>query len=193
MARNAKVERKTQETDIVVELNLGGSGSVSSASTGLRFFDHMLESFGKHSKFDLVVKGKGDLGVDEHHLVEDVGICLGEALAKAIGDKKGIRRFGFAVVPMDDALAAVAVDLSGRSYLVYDAKLRGRKVGGVSDENFEHFFESFAKAAGMNVNARAEGKNDHHKVEALFKALAVALRDAVRVEGRELPTTKGKL
>ncbi|MBI5159009.1 imidazoleglycerol-phosphate dehydratase HisB [Candidatus Micrarchaeota archaeon] len=193
MIRKVKVERKTRETDISVELNLDGGGSVSSARTGLRFFDHMLESFGKHSKFDLRVQGKGDLEVDEHHLVEDVGICLGEAIAKALGGKKGVRRFGFALVPMDDALARVAVDLSGRSYLVYEVKLRGRKVGDVSGENFEHFFESFAKAAGVNVNAWVDGKNDHHKVEALFKALAVALRDAVRVEGKLLPTIKGKL
>ncbi|MEM4389971.1 MAG: imidazoleglycerol-phosphate dehydratase HisB [Candidatus Micrarchaeia archaeon] len=207
MARRASIERKTRETSVQMELNVDGRGRTSIA-TGIRFLDHMLESLARHALFDLKVKASGDVDVDEHHLVEDVGICLGKCLAKALGEKEGIRRFGDAIVPMDEAVATVGLDASGRGYLVLDfgprwpgppwgglqkARWRGMKVGDIAIENIEHFVDSLARNAGLNINAKVEGKNAHHMVEALFKALALALREAVRVEGKGIPSTKGKL
>jgi len=193
MARKAFVERRTRETRIEMRLSLDGRGSAS-VSTGLKFFDHMLETLARHALFDLRLKATGDIEVDEHHLVEDVGICLGKAIAQALGDKKGIRRFGDAAVPMDDALASVALDMSGRAYLVYAVEFKRAKIGDVREENFEHFFDSLAKSAGMNLNVKAEGKNDHHKIEAVFKALAKSLREAVGKDARvAIASTKGKL
>jgi len=191
--RNAKIERKTKETQISLELNLDGNGK-SSIDTPLKFLNHMLENFSKHSRFDLNVIARGDVEVDDHHLVEDVGICLGRALEKALGDKKGITRMGCAIVPMDDALATVALDLSGRAYAKINipfSEFKEGKLGDLSKENIPHFFESFALNGKFNLHMKVEGKNDHHKVEACFKALAKALYDAVYPSGSEIPSTKG--
>jgi imidazoleglycerol-phosphate dehydratase len=184
--------RKTSETDVKISLNLDGNGK-SDVSTGIEFLDHMLNSFARHSFFDLEVKAEGDTGVDDHHTVEDVGILLGDVFKEAIGDKRGIKRMSHAIVPMDDALATVAVDISGRSYSVMNFTFKKGKVGDLSTENVEHFFESFANSARININAKIEGENDHHKIEALFKAFARALSDASRVEHDTIPSTKGVL
>ncbi|MBP2046020.1 imidazoleglycerol-phosphate dehydratase [Methanobacterium aggregans] len=184
--------RKTSETDIKISLNLDGNGN-SDVSTGIEFFDHMLNSFTKHGFFNLEVKAEGDIGVDDHHTVEDVGILLGNVFKEAIGDKRGIKRMSHAIIPMDDALATVAIDISGRSYAVMNFTFKKAKVGDLSTENVEHFFESFANSAGININAKAEGENDHHKIEALFKAFARALSDASHVEHDTIPSTKGVL
>jgi imidazoleglycerol-phosphate dehydratase len=192
--RSAKVHRKTAETDVRVELYLDGGGKAA-VRTSLRFLDHMLENLAKHSGFGLKVRAKGDVDVDDHHLVEDVGICLGEALLGALGDKRGINRMAHAIVPMDDAKAEVSVDLSGRPYAKIElpfSQFSERRVGDVSKENIEHFLESFAVNGRFNLNARVEGRNDHHKVEAAFKALAKALKEAVKVTGRGIPSTKGR-
>jgi len=191
--RKAKVKRCTRETEVEVELNLDGNGK-SRIETPLKFLNHMLETLAKHSGFDLNVKGRGDVEVDDHHLVEDLGIVLGEALNKALGDKKGINRMGYFIVPMDEAKATVAVDLSGRPFAVINlpfSEFHERKVGDVSKENIEHFLTSFALSGKFNLHVEVEGKNDHHKVEACFKALAKALALAVKVTGREVPSTKG--
>ena len=190
--RKKELMRKTSETDVKISLNLEGNGR-SDVSTGIEFFDHMLNSFARHSFFDLEVKAEGDTGVDDHHTVEDVGILLGDVFKEAIGDKRGIKRMSHAIVPMDDALATVAVDVSGRSYSVMNFKFKKSKVGDLSTENVEHFFESFANSARININARVEGENDHHQIEALFKAFARALSDASRVEHDTIPSTKGVL
>lgn len=190
--RKKELMRKTSETDVKISLNLDGNGR-SDVSTGIEFFDHMLNSFARHSFFDLEVKAEGDTGVDDHHTVEDVGILLGDVFKEAIGDKRGIKRMSHAIVPMDDALATVAVDVSGRSYSVMNLKFKKSKVGDLSTENVEHFFESFANSARININAKVEGENDHHKIEALFKAFARALSDASRVEHDTIPSTKGVL
>ena len=190
--RKKELMRKTSETDVKISLNLEGNGR-SDVSTGIEFFDHMLNSFARHSFFDLEVKAEGDTGVDDHHTVEDVGILLGDVFKEAIGDKRGIKRMSHAIVPMDDALATVAVDVSGRSYSVMNFKFKKSKVGDLSTENVEHFFESFANSARININAKVEGENDHHKIEALFKAFARALSDASRVEHDTIPSTKGVL
>ncbi|MBD3389134.1 MAG: imidazoleglycerol-phosphate dehydratase HisB [Candidatus Altiarchaeales archaeon] len=193
--RAAKVERKTKETEITLELNLDGKGK-SDVETPLKFLDHMLESFSKHSGFDLKVKAEGDVEVDDHHLVEDIGIVLGEAFLKALGDKKGIARMSHSIVPMDDSKAEVSVDLSGRPYAVVElpfSEFEERKVGDVSKENIEHLLESFALNGRFNLNVKVEGKNDHHKVEATFKALAKALKESAAVVGDGIPSTKGKL
>ncbi len=193
--RRAKVARKTGETDVRVEISLDGQGKTR-VRTELRFLDHMLANFAKHSGFTLRVSAKGDVDVDDHHLVEDMGICLGEALLKALGDKRGINRMGHAIVPMDDARAEAAVDLSGRPYAkirIPFSQFRERRVGDVSKENIEHFLESFALNGRFNLNLRVEGKNDHHKVEAAFKALAKAMRMAAAVTGDGIPSTKGRL
>lgn len=192
MERKEQLERKTTETDIEISLNLDGKGDYQ-VNTGIEFFDHMLNSFAKHGFFDLTVKAKGDTRVDDHHTVEDVGILLGEVFNGAIGDKKGIKRMAHAIIPMDDALATVAIDISGRSYAVLDLDFKKAKVGDLSTENVEHFFDSFAASAGININARVEGENDHHKIEALFKAFARALKDATRIEHDVIPSTKGVL
>lgn len=190
MLRKKKSRRKTSETDIEITFNLDGHGK-SEIKTGIEFFDHMLNSFAKHGFFDLEIIAKGDTGVDDHHTVEDVGILLGETFNETIGDKKGIKRMAHSIIPMDDALATVAVDISGRSYTVLDLNFNKSKVGDLSTENVEHFLDSFASAAKININAKVEGENEHHKIEALFKALAKALREASRIEHNEIPSTKG--
>ncbi len=189
--RSSKVTRKTNETEIEVKITLEGSGNTD-INTGIAFFDHMLNSFAKHGSFDLVVKAQGDLSVDDHHTIEDVGIALGSALGKALGDKKGIERFGEASVPMDEALATVAIDLSGRSFLAFEASFGG-KIGGFNPQNTRHFFESLTGNAGINAHMDVKGENDHHKNEALFKAFGIALKRAVRISGESVPSTKGVL
>jgi len=190
--RKKTLSRKTSETDIKITLDLDGKGQFNN-ETGIEFFDHMLDSFAKHGYFNLEIKAKGDVGVDDHHTAEDVGILLGEVYNKAIGDKKGIKRMAHAIVPMDDALATVAVDISGRSYSVLSIGFNKPKVGDLSTENVEHFFESFANSARININAKVEGDNDHHKIEALFKSFARALKDASTIEHDSIPSTKGIL
>ncbi|HOI72033.1 MAG TPA: imidazoleglycerol-phosphate dehydratase HisB [Methanobacterium sp.] len=190
MERKKKLSRKTNETDITIFLNLDGEGK-SQINTGIEFFDHMLESFARHSLFDLEVEAVGDLGIDDHHTVEDIGILLGEALNEALGNKKGVRRMAHALIPMDEALAMVALDLSGRSYTILDLPFKNVKVGELSTENVGHFLESLAQNGKLNLHARCEGENDHHQIEALFKALARALHDATRVTHESIPSTKG--
>jgi imidazoleglycerol-phosphate dehydratase/histidinol-phosphatase len=190
--RTAKVERKTSETDISVELNLDGSGK-NSIDTGIGFFDHMLEQIARHGNIDLLIKVKGDLNVDEHHTIEDIAITLGEAFLKAIGSKKGIERYSF-VLPMDDCLAQVALDFGGRAWLIWEAEFLREKVGDVPAEMFPHFFRSFSDSAKCNLNIKADGQNEHHKIEAIFKAFAKALKMAVKqTDNFSLPTTKGSL
>jgi imidazoleglycerol phosphate dehydratase HisB len=190
--RKKTLNRKTSETDISVTMNLDGKGDYD-ISTGIEFFDHMLNSFARHGFIDLTIHANGDTGVDDHHTVEDVGILLGETYKNVIGTKRGIKRFSHAIIPMDDALATVAVDISGRSYAVLNFEFKKPKVGDMSTENVEHFFESFSSSAKININAKVEGDNDHHKIEALFKAFARALKDASLIEHDSLPSTKGSL
>ena len=191
--RSATIRRKTSETDIFVELKLDGTGKCD-VSTGLGFFDHMLNQIGRHSGCDLTIKVIGDLVVDEHHTIEDTGIALGEAIRKALGDKRGIERYGFCL-PMDDCLAQVALDFGGRSWLVWDAKFHREKVGDVPTEMFFHFFKSLSDSALANLNIKAEGTNEHHKIEGIFKAFARALKMAIRKDPfvQSLPSTKGVL
>ena len=190
--RTAKQKRRTKETDIELKLNLDGSGSAD-INTGIAFFDHMLTSLTRHGGLDLTVSARGDVQVDEHHTIEDVGIVLGSALAKALGDKKGIARFGEARIPMDESLAEVALDIGGRSYLTFDAKFMSQKVGDFGTQMTRHFFESLVNNGGINVHMKVEGENDHHKIEALFKAFAVALKRAAALNGGDVPSTKGVL
>jgi imidazoleglycerol-phosphate dehydratase len=190
--RESKLSRKTNETDIELKINLDGSGN-SDITTGIAFFDHMLNSFAKHGSFDLTIKARGDLPVDDHHTVEDAGITLGSAIVKALGDKKGIERFADARVPMDEALASATIDVSGRSFLVFNAKFTNPNIGGLTSQNVRHFFESLVVNAGINAHLEATGDNDHHKAEALFKAFGIALKRAVRVTGSGIPSTKGVL
>jgi imidazoleglycerol-phosphate dehydratase len=189
--RNATVTRKTSETDITVKLNIDGSGKFS-VSTGTQFFDHMLESFARHGGFDLEITATGD---NEHHIVEDVGIALGQALKEAVGDKRGITRFGQAVIPMDEVLVLTSVDLGGRTYTSVGVKFRKKKIEDLSSEMIEHFIESFASEARMNLHIKfLDGRNDHHKAEAIFKSLAVALKMALAKDAKKgLPSTKGVL
>ncbi|MFT3981365.1 MAG: bifunctional histidinol-phosphatase/imidazoleglycerol-phosphate dehydratase HisB [Ferruginibacter sp.] len=191
--RKAVYNRITKETRINVQLSLDGTGE-GGIRTGLHFFDHMLEQLKKHGGLDLVIDARGDLEIDEHHTIEDTAIALGEAFARALGDKRGIERYGF-LLPMDDSLARVAVDFGGRSWLVWKVKFRREKLGDVPTEMFEHFFKSFSDAARCNLNIKATGKNDHHKIEAVFKAFAKAIKMAVQrnAGNNELPTTKGML
>jgi imidazoleglycerol-phosphate dehydratase/histidinol-phosphatase len=192
--RKAKVKRTTKETDILIELNLDGTGKTN-ITTGLAFFDHMLDQLGKHSLADLTIKVKGDLHIDEHHTIEDTALALGEAYLKALGDKKGIERYGW-LLPMDDCLAQVAIDFSGRPWMVWDAEFKREKIGEMPTEMFYHFFKSFSDAAKCNLNIKAEGTNEHHKIEAIFKAFAKAIKMAVRVDAANaqvLPSTKGVL
>ena len=191
--RRAIVQRTTKETDIYVEVNLDGTGKTE-ISTGLGFFDHMLDQIGKHSGMDLVIRVKGDLNVDEHHTIEDTAIALGEALLKALGDKRGIERYGYCL-PMDDCLCSVALDFGGRPWLVWDAEFHREKVGDMPTEMFLHFFKSLSDAARMNLNIKAEGANEHHKIEGIFKALARSVKMAIRrdIYKYELPSTKGLL
>lgn len=191
--RKVTVKRTTKETDILVELNLDGNGKCS-ISTGLKFFDHMLEQIGKHSGCDLTIRVNGDLEVDEHHTIEDTALALGEAFAKALGDKRGIERYGFCL-PMDDSLCSVALDFGGRPWLVYDATFKREYVGDLPTEMILHFFKSLSDAARMNLNIKAEGDNEHHKIEGIFKALAKSIKMAVKrdIYQYELPSTKGVL
>ena len=193
MSRKAKVDRVTKETSVTVDLVLDGSGSAS-AETGLPFFDHMLQQLGTHGGWDLEVRCKGDLEVDSHHTVEDVGLALGEALSVALGDKAGIRRFGHASVPLDEALVSVSLDLSGRPFVTHDVPVEAELIGTYDPGLTEDFVRAFATAAGMTLHARLlGGRSPHHVVEAEFKALARALADACRVEGTATPSTKGTL
>ncbi|WP_326983422.1 bifunctional histidinol-phosphatase/imidazoleglycerol-phosphate dehydratase HisB [Chryseobacterium sp. MYb264] len=191
--RKAKVSRKTNETDIEIEINLDGKGD-SEISTGLYFFDHMLEQISKHGNLDLKIKVNGDLQVDEHHTIEDTGIVLGESVVKALGKKKGIERYGF-LLPMDDCLSQVALDFGGRPWLVWDADFKREKIGDVPTEMFFHFFKSFTDSAKCNVNIKSEGENEHHKIESIFKAFAKAIKMAVKQTDTNfnLPSTKGSL
>lgn len=189
--RKAEVKRTTKETDIYIALNLDGKGDCD-ISTGLGFFDHMLEQIGKHSGTDLIIKVRGDLNVDEHHTIEDTAIALGEALYKALGDKRGIERYGYSL-PMDDCLCSAVLDFGGRPWLVWDADFHRERVGDMPTEMFLHFFKSLSDSAKMNLNIKAEGANEHHKIEGIFKALARALKMAKKrdIFNYELPSTKG--
>lgn len=191
--RTAEIRRTTKETDISVSLNIDGTGQCD-ISTGLGFFDHMLEQIGRHGLFDLTIHVKGDLNVDEHHTIEDTAIVLGECILKALGDKRGIERYGYCL-PMDDCLCLTAIDFGGRPWLVWDAEFKREKIGDVPTEMFLHFFKSLSDAARMNLNIKAEGQNEHHKIEGIFKALARALKMAVKrdIYHFELPSTKGML
>ena len=191
--RIASVSRNTNETKINIEMNLDGNGRAE-ISTGLSFFDHMLDQIARHSGIDLKVNVKGDLHVDEHHTIEDTAIALGEVLLKALGDKKGIERYAF-VLPMDDCLAQVALDLGGRNWLVWEAEFKREKIGDMPTEMFMHFFKSFSDAAKCNLNIKAEGENEHHKIESVFKGLAKCIKQAVtrNANNMQLPSTKGML
>ena len=191
--RTAEVRRTTKETDIHIKVNLDGTGKCD-ISTGLGFFDHMLEQIGKHGSIDLLIHTKGDLEVDEHHTIEDTAIALGECILTALGDKRGIERYGYCL-PMDDCLCSVALDFGGRPWLVWDAQFTREKIGEMPTEMFLHFFKSLSDAAKMNLNIKAEGQNEHHKIEGIFKALARSLKMAVRrdIYHYELPSTKGML
>lgn len=193
--RTAVVNRTTRETDIALTLNLDGSGKTE-LSTGVGFFDHMLDALARFALIDLTVRCNGDLQVDAHHTVEDVGICLGRAIREALGDRAGIRRVGSAYMPMDEALAFAAIDISGRPYLAYDAVFAGAMLGAMDTQLAEEFFRAVTVNAGLTVHARVlEGRNDHHKMEALFKAFGLALRDAARMDERVqgVLSTKGSL
>lgn len=191
--RTAQLSRKTNETDIKIRLNLDGSGK-SQIDTGIKFFDHMLDQIARHGQMDLEIKVKGDLEVDEHHTIEDTAIALGEVFSKALGNKLGIERYGFAL-PMDDCLAQVAIDFGGRNWLVWDADFKREMIGHMPTEMFYHFFKSFTDGAKANLNIKAEGINEHHKIEAIFKAFAKAMKVAVKRDPDKmvLPSTKGML
>lgn len=191
--RSGEHVRKTNETDIYIHLNLDGSGK-SAIDTGLPFFDHMLDQIARHGALDLTIKAKGDLHIDEHHTIEDTGIALGEIFARVLGDKRGIERYAF-TLPMDDCLAQVALDFGGRNWIVWDATFKREKIGDMPTEMFYHFFKSFSDASRTNLNIKAEGENEHHKIEAIFKAFAKSIKKAVRrdADNMELPSTKGVL
>ncbi len=192
--RKAKYERKTKETSIKISINLDGSGKFK-VNTGIGFFDHMLEQLAKHSNIDLDLTAKGDLNVDEHHTVEDVGIALGEAIDKALSDKRGIARYGF-LLPMDDSITECAIDLSGRPYLVFKCKFQREFVGDFPTELAKEFFKSLAQGMRANIYIQTSGENDHHKIESMFKAIAKSLNEALKYDPRNrksLPSTKGVL
>jgi imidazoleglycerol-phosphate dehydratase/histidinol-phosphatase len=191
--RTVSYQRKTNETDILIEVNLDGSGR-SEIQTGLGFFDHMLDQVARHGKMDLKIIAKGDLHIDEHHTIEDTGIALGEAFAKLLVDKRGMERYGFAL-PMDEAEAKVLIDFGGRNWLVWDAEFKREKIGEMPTEMFFHFFKSFSDAAKCNLNIYCKGENEHHKIEAIYKAFAKAIRMAVKRDpmSNYLPSTKGRL
>lgn len=192
-SRVGEHHRKTNETDIYIKLNLDGKGKAD-IETGLPFFDHMLDQIARHGSLDLTVKAKGDLHIDEHHTIEDTGIALGEVFLKTLGDKRGIERYAY-TLPMDDCLAQVAIDFGGRNWIVWDAEFKREKIGDMPTEMFYHFFKSFSDASKSNLNIKAEGTNEHHKIEAIFKAFAKSIKKAVRrdAENMELPSTKGVL
>lgn len=195
MAREAYITRTTKETDIQINLNLDGTGN-SEIDTGIGFFDHMLSGFAKHGFFDLTCKVKGDLDVDGHHTVEDVGIVLGQAILKAIGDKKGMKRYGNFILPMDDALALCSIDLCGRPYLNYSCEFTADKVGSMETELVREFFYAVSYSAAMNLHIKMlDGINNHHKIEAMFKAFGKALDEATKIDDRitEVLSTKGSL
>ena len=191
--RTAEISRKTNETDIFIQLNLDGTGK-SDISTGIAFFDHMLDQIARHGQMDLTVQVKGDLEVDEHHTIEDTAIALGEVFSKALGNKLGIERYGFCL-PMDDCLAQVAIDFGGRNWIVWETEFKREMVGKMPTEMFYHFFKSFTDGAKANLNVKAEGQNEHHKIEAIFKAFAKAIKVAVKRDAEKmiLPSTKGML
>ena len=191
--RIAEVNRKTKETDIHIKVDLDGTGKCD-IQTGLGFFDNMLEQIGKHGMMDLTIHTKGDLEVDEHHTIEDTAIALGECILQALGDKRGIERYGYCL-PMDDCLCSVALDFGGRPWLVWDAEFKRERIGEMPTEMFLHFFKSLSDASKMNLNIKAEGQNEHHKIEGIFKALARSLKMAVHrdIYHYELPSTKGML
>jgi imidazoleglycerol-phosphate dehydratase len=194
--RTATIARKTSETSIDVTVNLDGTGRYA-VSTGIGFFDHMLEQLSRHSLIDLDVRTVGDLHIDQHHTVEDTGIAIGEAIAKALGDKRGIRRYGDALSPMDETLTRVALDISGRPWLVWKTAFSQKRLGEMDTELFEHWFHSFAQAAGITLHVETlHGSNNHHIIESAFKGLARALRTAVEIDPRKadaVPSTKGML
>jgi imidazoleglycerol-phosphate dehydratase len=193
MSRSSRQHRETKETKIELALDVDGAGQAS-ASTGIPFFDHMLEQLGKHGGWDLRIEAEGDLEIDTHHTIEDVGIVLGTALKDALGDKAGVRRFASAVVPLDEALVQVALDLSGRPFLVYEVDPRSEWIGTFDPQLAEEFWRAFAFAAGITLHMRSlSGKNGHHIIEASFKGVARSLRDAVKIEGTGVPSTKGAL
>ncbi len=191
--RIVSISRLTNETKISVEINLDGKGKAD-IKTGLGFFDHMLEQIAKHSGVDMVINVSGDLHIDEHHTIEDTGIALGEAFRKALGDKKGIERYGFSL-PMDDCLAQVALDFGGRNWIVWSTEFKREKIGEMPTEMFFHFFKSFSDAAKCNLNIKAEGENEHHKIESIFKAFAKSIKIAMKrnLDDDQIPTTKGSL
>lgn len=191
--RTGEHHRKTNETDIYIKLNLDGSGKAD-IETGLPFFDHMLDQIARHGAIDLTVKAKGDLHIDEHHTIEDTGIALGEIFLKVLGEKRGIERYSY-TLPMDDCLAQVALDFGGRNWIVWEAEFKREKIGDMPTEMFFHFFKSFSDASKSNLNIKAEGDNEHHKIEAIFKAFAKSIKKAVRRDAdyMELPSTKGVL
>jgi len=192
-ARTAKTHRKTKETDVALELNLDGVGKYQ-IDTGVGFLDHMLTHLSKHGKIDLVVKAKGDLNVDAHHTIEDIAICLGESLLEALGDKKGIARYGYSSVPMEDALANVSVDLSDRANFIYNVQYRTSKIGDFDVECIDEMLRSFANNGKFNLHINVPyGTNSHHIAEAIFKALGQALAAAVKIVGSDIPSTKGIL
>ena len=192
-SRTGEHHRKTNETDIYIKLNLDGSGQ-SDIDTGLPFFDHMLDQLARHGALDLTIKAKGDLHIDEHHTIEDTGIALGEIFLSVLGNKRGIERYAF-TLPMDDCLAQVAIDFGGRNWIVWDAEFKREKIGDMPTEMFFHFFKSFSDASKSNLNIQATGDNEHHKIEAIFKAFAKTIKKAVRrdVDNMQLPSTKGLL
>jgi imidazoleglycerol-phosphate dehydratase len=193
MSRSSAQHRETKETKVELALDVDGSGQAS-ASTGIPFFDHMLEQLGKHGGWDLRIEAEGDLEIDTHHTIEDVGIVLGTAFKEAIGDKAGVRRFADAVVPLDEALVQVALDLSGRPFLVYEVDPKSEWIGTFDPQLAEEFWRAFAFAAGITLHMRSlSGKNGHHIIEASFKGAARSLRDAVKIEGSDVPSTKGAL
>lgn len=190
MGRKARYERKTKETEVVVKLDLDSSGY--EISTPLTFFNHMLETFAKHSGIELKLKAKGDVEVDEHHLVEDTAIAVSRALKEALGDKRGIERFGYAILPMDESVAICGVDVSGRGVFRFEGEVRG-EIKNFKGENFIHFFETLSRESGINIYLEIKGFNLHHKMEAGFKAFAVSLKNAIRIAGEDVKSTKGSL
>jgi imidazoleglycerol-phosphate dehydratase len=193
MSRSSQQHRETKETKIELTLDVDGTGQ-SNASTGIPFFDHMLEQLGKHGGWDLRIEAEGDLEIDTHHTIEDVGIVLGTAFKEALGDKAGVRRFASAVVPLDEALVQVALDLSGRPFLVYEVDPKSEWIGTFDPQLTEEFWRAFAFAAGITLHMRSlSGKNGHHIIEASFKGVARSLRDAAKIEGTGVPSTKGAL